>query len=306
MFKPLLVLVLLIVFFPGAAVATTYKVSGDKAGDVLSYTMKEGETLYDIARKADIGIVALLAANPEIDPADPEAGTAMKLPASHVLPDIPRKGIVINLAELRLFYFPDPNTVMTFPLSIGKDGWQTPTGSTKVLRKRKNPVWTPPPSLLAENPKLPRFMPAGPDNPLGAFALDLGWEGYLIHGTNQPLSIGKRVSHGCMRMYPEDIAALFAAVKVGAPVTVIDTPFKLGWQGDTLFLQVTPTQQQADEIAQDYEATPVVIPGIEDAIRRVAGKDATLDWNAIHAIIARHDGLLVAIAERGGGGTAQR
>lgn len=277
--------------------AATYTADGDVIGAVGHYTVRKEDNLYEIARRYDIGIVELLAANPGVAPWTPEAGTELTITTMHVLP-APRQGVVLNLAELRLFYFAGDNTVLTFPIGIGREGWQTPTGAAIIAKKRKNPAWIPPASIREENPALPDIIPAGPDNPLGAYALNLDWPSYAIHGTNRPYGVGKRSSHGCIRLYPEDIEALFNAVEIGEQVTVIDTPYKLGWQGDTLFLEVTPTQLQSDAIAEYRKPSPVSIPEIYEAIRQVEG-GVEINWYAVEEAIARRSGIPVAIGERG-------
>ena len=277
--------------------AATHSIDGDIIGSLQQYKVKEVDNLYAIARHFDIGIVELLAANPGVDVWEPKADTNLTITTSHVLPSVPHEGIVLNLSELRLFYFVDKQTVLTFPIGIGREGWQTPRGITKILRKRIHPIWTPPVSIRAVEPNLPESIPPGPDNPLGNYALDTGWRGVLIHGTNRPYGVGKRSSHGCIRLYPEDIEALFTVVKVGTSVTVIDMPYKLGWQGDTLFLEVTPTQNQADAIAEYRRPHPIDRPETYDAIRAAAG-DATIDWYNVDRTITEHSGIPVAIGSR--------
>ena len=282
-----------------AAAAATYTVNGDVVGEVTHYTVKPKETLYSIARHLDLGIVEVLAANPDIDPWTPEVGTKLDLPTAHILPDAPHEGIVINLSELRLFYFPDAQTVMTFPVGVGREGWQTPVGSTTVVKKRKDPAWIPPDSIRKENPKLPAIILPGPNNPLGQYALNLGWDGYRIHGTNRPAGVGKRSSHGCIRLYPEDIKLLFNEVKVGTPVKVIDVPFKLGWQNDVLFLEVSPTQERSDKIADYQVPPPLSIHGVHTAIRKAVGNArADVDWYAVDNAISDQDGIPIVVAKR--------
>ena len=173
------------------------------------------DTLPDIARRFNLGYEEIARANPGVDPWVPGEGREIVLPTQFVLPAAPREGLVINLAQLRVFYFPkvkegEPQTVITHPIGIGKVGWQTPEGSTKVTGKRTNPTWFPPASVRKEHKEagdpLPSKVPPGPDNPLGAHMMTLGWPSYLIHGTNKPYGVGLRSSHGCIRFYPEDIA----------------------------------------------------------------------------------------------------
>lgn len=277
--------------------AATYRPNGDIVGEVSYYTVHQEDNLYEIARRHDIGIVELLAANPGVDPWTPPEGTKLTLTTVHLLPPV-REGIVLNLSELRLFYFTKNGDVMTFPIGIGREGWQTPLGVTTVVRKRQNPSWVPPASIREENPDLPDMIPPGPDNPLGSYALYLGWERLLIHGTNRPYGIGKRSSHGCVRLYPEDIERLFDAVAVDTKVTVIDTPYKLGWHHDRLFLEVTPTQQQTDVIANYRRPFPLSIPELYDAIHRDVGDSAYIDWYAVDEAVSAHNGIPVAIGKR--------
>lgn len=167
------------------------------------------------------------------------------------------------------------------------------------MLKRKNPTWTPPPNIRAEDPRLPAVVPAGPNNPLGQFALSLGWPGYLIHGTTQPSSIGKPASHGCMRMYPEDVAVLFSMVEVGTSVTVVDTPVKLGWSSDDkLYLEVTPTQSQARALAGNRKPADEILSEAELILHNVEAQGVTIDWVTANAALQRHDGIPVVIGVR--------
>jgi L,D-transpeptidase ErfK/SrfK len=284
-------------FFSGETRAATYQIDGDVIGEVKHYTVRKEDNLYAIARRFDIGIVELLAANPGVDPWTPKPGTDLTLTTSHVLPAV-RHGIVLNLSELRLFYFADSSQVMSFPIGIGREGWETPIGQTSVVMKRKNPSWIPPESIREENPNLPDIVPAGPNNPLGQYALSLGLPGYAIHGTNRPYGVGKRSSHGCIRLYPEDIEVLFNEVSTGTPVTVIDTAYKLGWQGETLFLEVTPTQEQADIIAKYRRPFALNIPEVYAAIKKVAGNEVEVDWKIVDTVAAQHSGIPTAIGEK--------
>ncbi|MCC7259671.1 MAG: L,D-transpeptidase family protein [Alphaproteobacteria bacterium] len=268
-------------------------------GEIPPYRAGRDDNLYALSRRNDVGIVEMLSANPGIDPWMPRVGTAITIPTRFVLPPVPREGIVINLAELRLYYYPTDATVMTFPIGIGQEGWQTPTGATKIVKKRKDPEWRPPASIRAQKPELPEVVPAGPDNPMGAFALNLGWPSYAIHGTNRPYGIGRRSSHGCIRMYPEDIATLFAEVKEGTPVTVVDVPYKLGWYKDTLWLEVSPTQEQSDEIAQYMQPAHMSIPELYDAITAATeGYDAKINWYIAETVATQRTGVPTGIAWR--------
>ena len=221
----------------------------DVVGELQVIVARDEDTFLDIARAYDLGFDELEDANPGVDAWLPGAGTRIVLPTEFVLPDVPREGIVLNVGTKRLFYYPkpvkgQPRVVITHPVGIGREGWQTPIGTTKVVAKNKDPVWTVPASIrrehAAEGNPLPARVGPGPDNPLGAYAMRLGFPSYLIHGTNKPDGIGMRVSHGCVQLFPEDIESLFAQVPVGTPVRIINEPQLLGWRGDNLYLEVHP------------------------------------------------------------------
>lgn len=257
----------------------------DTVGQLYSYTVQKKENLYDIARRYDIGTAALVAANPGVSPHKPKPGTKLLLPTMQVMPDAAREGIVINLAERRLYFFGADGKALSFPVAVGKKDWETPTGATKIYRKRKNPVWTPTDSIRAENPNLPEKIGPGPDNPLGDRAMDLGWPGYLIHGTNSPRSIGRAGTHGCVRMYTEDVEKLFDLVEKGTSVTVVNEIYKLGWWQDKLLLQVLPTAAKE----QDSLGTRIY-----ESARAMAGT-RKLDWQAVDIAIKNHNGIPVIL-----------
>ncbi|KTC78694.1 L,D-transpeptidase family protein [Legionella cincinnatiensis] len=220
--------------------------TGDVVGE-LQYTLTEGlETIDEIGKRFDVGYHELVRANPHIDPRRTlAANSRLIIPSQYILPHVPRKGIVINLAEYRLYYFPEnENVVLTFPIGIGRKGWKTPLGVTKIVAKVANPKWRPTKNLRVEAEKngdfLPEEFPSGPYNPLGQYALRLGWPTFLIHGTNRQDGIGTRVSAGCIRMYPDDIELLFRSVPVGTQVRIINQPVKTGKQDGQVVLQVYP------------------------------------------------------------------
>ena len=195
------------------------------------------DTLSDLARAYGLGYDELIAANPGVDPWLPGENAPVLLPTQFVLPAVPREGIVLNIATKRLFYFPavpegQPTIVKTFPIGIGRVGWETPLGITTVLAKAKDPHWYVPLSVRREHAELgdplPSVIPPGPENPLGHRVLKLEMPGYLIHGTNQPYGVGMRVSHGCVRLYPENIEYLYELVEIGEPVNIINEPFLMG------------------------------------------------------------------------------
>jgi L,D-transpeptidase ErfK/SrfK len=218
----------------------------DVIGAITMVPARAQDTLLDIARRHGLGYEDIVRANPDVDTWLPGEGTEVILPTRFVLPPGPRRGIILNLAEYRLYYFPEPadgerGVVMTYPMSIGRMDWETPLGKTTIISKVTDPAWYPPESIRAEHAadgrSLPRIVPAGPDNPLGKHAMRLGLPGYLIHGTNRPSGVGMRVTHGCVRMYPEDIDYLFNQVAVNMPVRIINEPVKLGWDGDLLVME---------------------------------------------------------------------
>jgi len=257
--------------------------SSDIIGENKYYQVKEGDTLLEIARLHDLGFIELVSANPGVDPWIPEAGRTILLPTQHILPDGPRRGIVINRTELRLYYFDDrAGETITYPIGIGREGRETPLGSTTIAAKRVNPTWTPPPSIRAERPELPVTMPPGPENPLGFFAMNLGWQNYVIHGTNKPYGIGRRVSSGCIRLYPEDIEKLFDEIEIGTPVTVVDQAVKLGWADGELYMEIHPTVAEGDQLEEKGWYSPTPVPGLKDYILAIAGKhSARIDWPAV-------------------------
>jgi len=268
----------------------------DVIGAPASYVTREEDTLLDIAKDRDLGYVEIRAANPGIDPWLPGAGRTVILPSQHVLPDAPRRGIVINLAELRLYYYPLHGEPQTFPIGIGGEGKETPVGRTVVADKRAHPVWIPTKSEHEENPDLPASVGPGPDNPMGDYALYLGWKGYAMHGTNKPYSIGRRDSHGCIRLFPDDIAWLYRAVAPQTPVAVVDQPAKVGWIDDELYLEVHPTQADADALEAEGAPRSTEAIDADDLVVKAAGGDAPrLDWYTIHLAETRRDGIPVQI-----------
>ena len=215
-------------------------------GAIGAYEAKSSEVLLDVARHYDLGYVDFMAANPGADPWGPKDGQHIVIPNFFILPDAPRVGIVINLAERRLYYYPrGGKTVETYPAGLAVDARSTPLGVTRVVLKEKGPVWVPPPSIRKERPELPAFIGPGPDDPLGDYALRLGWPRYLIHGTNKPDSVGRNVSHGCLHIYPEDIERMFNEVPVGTPVRSVNQPVGAAWLDDgRLYVVVHPARNR--------------------------------------------------------------
>ncbi len=275
--------------------------TGDIIGEMHDYTTwSENEDLLDIARGDELGLIELMVANPGVDPWLPSRGVQLTLPTMHILPEGPRKGIVINTADLRLYYYDAEDGYFSYPLGVGRDGYLTPTGTTKIVRKKDHPSWYLTPSEIRDHPELPRVVPPGEDNPLGEYALYLGWPSYLIHGTNTPWGIGRRTSRGCIRMYPEDIEWLFEKVPVGTPVTVVNQPVKLGWKDGELYIEVQPSTQQVDTMEETSKSPPPPDPfplaQAADRIIAKAGEDAErLDWPAIERALADRQGYPIRI-----------
>lgn len=275
----------------------------DVVGHVQVTVARHEDTLPDIARRFNVGYEEILRANPGVDPWLPGVGTRVVLPTRFVLPDAPRVGLVLNLASMRLFYYPPrkdkqaPVEVVTHPIGIGKVGWQTPEGRTKIVSRVKDPSWTPPLSVRREHAKdgdpLPAKVPPGPDNPLGRHMLRLGWPSYLIHGTNKAYGVGMRVSHGCIRLYPEDIAQLFDAVAINTPVTVVNQPYLLGWDGGVLFVQAYGPLED-DERSWEHGPLGLRKKGERSKSplwKRIVAEDAHVNWERAREISQKPRGL---------------
>ena len=282
--------------------------TGNVVGELQVTKAQAEDTLPDIARRFNLGYEEIVRANPGVDPWLPGDGTEIVLPTQFVLPDAPRKGLVINLAALRVYYFPPhqdgkPQQVITHPIGIGKVGWSTPEGVTKVTSKRKDPVWTPPLSVRKEHKEngdpLPARVPPGPDNPLGAYMMTLGWPSYLVHGTNKPYGVGMRSSHGCIRLYPEDIALLFNDIPIGTEVRVVNQPLVYGWHADNLYVQVFPALE--DDSGKTSQAGPAPLnAAISDHLGEQATQhNAVADLDLVNTLAVERRGVSVPVSKRG-------
>jgi L,D-transpeptidase ErfK/SrfK len=263
--------------------------SQDLVGRLAITRTRSEDTLIDLAPALGVGYVELLAANPGIDPWLPPDDARLLVPNARLLPSAPREGIVVNLGDLRLYYFEKGAPVRAYPIGIAKDGYATPQGVTRVKAKRENPPWIPGSSARRDDPSLPARVPPGPDNPLGAHALYLAWPQYLIHGTNDPRGVGRHSSRGCIRLYPDDMAELYARVEPGAPVRVVNEPVKLGWVGGELYLEVNPDSEQSLRLDETGKLEAASIPAdLREQVTRAAGKQATrIDWALVERV-ARH------------------
>ncbi len=277
-------------------------------GELQVTQSRQEDTLADIARRFDLGYDEVLRANPGVDPWLPGDGTTIILPTQFVIPDGPREGILVNVAAMRLFYFPKaakgaPRTVVTYPIGIGKIGWATPIGSTKIVSKRKGPMWTPPASVRKEHAAngdpLPARVPPGPDNPLGAYAMNLGWPSYLMHGTNKPPGVGMRASHGCIRLYPEDIESLFGKVAVGTKVTVVNQSLLAAWQAGNLYVQSFPVPVEGE----DDSKAPAPVPYDEKAAALLQGlaeeHGASINTPLAEVAVTQSRGITVPVSRQG-------
>lgn len=300
-------LVALLPLAPPALAADTYVLppEGESlVGEPQEALAGHEDTLLDLARRHGLGYEEIVNANPGIDPWLPGQGTRIRLPKQRVLPDAPREGIVINLPEHRLYYYPvpkpgEPRTVVSFPVSIGKMDWNTPLGTTRISMKIRNPTWTPPESVRQEHLKngevLPRVVPAGPDNPLGLFAMRLAIPGgaYMIHGTNKPAGVGMQVTHGCMRLYPEDIELLFGMVSEGTPVRIVNQPQKVGWSQGKLYTEVHPPLVSVDNriVAPDASALSRLVA------QQAVARPALVRWAVAEDVFEAAVGVPAPVAE---------
>ena len=220
-------------------------------GKISRLILTNDETLIELAREYDVGYNEIIEANKNIDPWVPGKNAGIVLPTAWLLPELLEKGILINLAELRLYYFfsvQESRYVKTYPLGIGRQGFNTPTGNYRITFKTRDPVWKVPEASRLANPELPLYVPPGPDNPLGGFWLQLSIDTYGIHGTNRPYGIGRNVSQGCIRLYPEDIEDLYGYVKPGTVVKIIDEPVKVGRHKDNVYIEVHRADRSESEI----------------------------------------------------------
>lgn len=269
---------------------------GDIIGEYYTVTVENPEdTLIDIARRHNIGYEEIRMANPDVSLWVPGEGTEVVIPARYILPPAPREGVVVNLSELRLYYYPadKPGIVETYPVSVGREEFATPVGITRTTVKVKDPAWAPPASMRREAAErgepAPSIVPPGPDNPLGRHAILLAMPSYLIHGTNRPDGVGMRVSRGCIRMYPEDIESLYERLPSGTQVNLMDAPFKAGWAADgTLFVQSYP---QLEENVGDFEP---LLNAIE-RVSELADEQAEIDYEQVKRAVEAPDGRFVAL-----------
>jgi L,D-transpeptidase ErfK/SrfK len=281
----------------------------DLVGVVQVTTSTKEDTLSDIARRFNVGYEEIVRANPGVDPWLPGDGKQIVVPSQFIIPDGPREGIVINVPQMRIFYFPpakkgEPQYVYTHPIGIGRVGWATPQGTTKVVRRQKDPTWRPTASILKEHrengEELERVIGPGPDNPLGRYAFYLGWPSYMIHGTNKPAGVGLRSSHGCIRLYPEDIKELFEMAPVGTKVRVVNEPFVFGWQNDTLYLQALNVLEDDPRDWKKAQKKLVSKSLGADIQKELKKRKEEVNWDLVSTIAHAPRGIPLPISGSGG------
>jgi L,D-transpeptidase ErfK/SrfK len=291
---------------PVATERFTLSPGQDVVGVVQIVTAGKDDTLTDIARRFNVGYEEILRANPKVDPWLPGEGREIVVPSQFILPDAPRTGIVINIPAMRIYYYPpvkhgERQVVLTHPIGIGKVGWRTPEGVTRIVRRQKDPTWRVPESVRKEHHEngedLEPVIGPGPDNPLGKYAFYLQWQSYLIHGTNKPAGVGLRSSHGCIRLYPEDIEQFFNLVPIGTEVRVVNQPFVFGWRDGQLYLQ--PYDVLEDDTrdwskAQKKLLTRSLAARLQQQLR---AHHEQVDWNLVSTLTLHPRGLPVAITE---------
>lgn len=260
-------------------------------GELKTSPVQAGETLMDIALRERLGYDLIANSNRRIDPWNPSEGEIVLLPFKSILPAGAKPGININLAELRLFHImQQPNelwTVNTYALGVGRDGRETPEGEFQIVIKKEQPDWRVPDGLRESDPSLPRIVPPGPENPLGAHWMGISAPGYGIHGTNRPYGVGRRISYGCLRMYPQDVAKLFDLVEPGTPVVISYQPVKAAWDGDQLFLEVHPDYLQRIEHPFQHALTVISRTGWPGEIDYSRVKEVVSEQRSWPQIIGR-------------------
>lgn len=266
-------------------------------GEVRIVKAQYEDTFADIGTANDLGYSEMVAANPGVDPWLPGAGTEVILPTRFILPPGPREGVVINLAEYRLYYYPKgKDLVYTYPLGVGREGWGSPLGETQITGKIENPAWYPPASIRKEHAEagdpLPAVVPPGPDNPLGPVKMTLGFKGYLIHGSNRKFGIGMQVSHGCFRMFNDNAVEFAKMIPVGTKVRIIDEPYKFGTSAGRVYLEAHSPLREDDKVGSVVDKHAALVNKLLKADLPV---QLRLDWGLVREVVAAEDGLPVDV-----------
>ena len=273
--------------------------SSDIIGKEVKYTVREKETLIDIARKFDISFADIMSANGRIDPWLPKKNRKILIPNRHIMPSVKRDGIIINLGDLRIYFYKNHLLIGTYPIGIGRSGWETPLGLAEVIEKKTDPFWIPPDSVREEDPSLPKIVAPGEDNPLGTRAIYLSMPSYLIHGTNKPYGVGMKVSHGCIRMYPEHVERFYDLVQIGTKVNIIDQPIKAGWDNEELYIEVHSLPKYvAEDKTINANDRKNFYPLATQVVQRAAGtKIVHVDWDNVFKAVIEAKGIPVKITK---------
>ena len=289
--------ILLLVFF----IILKYNLHSSELIDIIGhikyYKTKSDETLIDIARSNNLAFPEIMSANTVLnDPWVVEAEQHILLPNRHLLPNVKREGIVVNKGDLRLYYFSKDQKIYSYPIGIGRGDWETPTGEAIITGKKKYPYWTVPESILEEEPHWPKVVKPGPQNPLGSRAIYLSMPGYLLHGTNKPWGVGMKVSHGCIRLYPEGIETLYELVADGEKVQIIDQQVKSGWEKDVLYLEVHSMHPYGLEDKALIENNLRLLPQATLSLQKTAKHHiAEIDWKIVVRIVKTASGIPEAV-----------
>ncbi len=292
-----------VALFALAAPVSAQTYNKDYVGKMEVYRADYEDTLVHLARKYGLGFVEMRAANPKLDPWIPGPGARVVIPSQSILPDAPRSGIVLNLAEMKLYLFEKPGEApIVYSISPGREGLNTPVGQTTVTGKKENPTWTPTDRMRKEDPTLKVSYGPGPDNPLGTHALYLGWPQMRIHGTNKPYAIGRRASSGCIRMYPEAIRDIYNRVPVGTKITSVDQPVKVGWIDDKMYVEVSPTQDQSLRVEElgEFKSYEITAEDMKRITAKAGSLSDRIDWEAVRKAVREHRGYPVPVLDRKG------
>lgn len=298
MLKSRLIYILLLIaanYVPTAGGLTfTIPANSNIVGKLQTTKVKRGQSLGEIGRQFDVGVYEMIEANPNLNPWEPLVEATVIIPTEFILPAGERQGIVINLAEMRIYYFnTKQNLVTTHPIGIGKKGWNTPLGQLHIIQKVANPSWRPPSSIKADHAMrgdiLPEVVPPGPDNPLGKYSMRLSIPTYLIHGTNKPGGIGFRSTSGCIRLLPEDIETLYPQIAVGTTVRIIHTPYKFGHRGKDIFLEAH------QPLSEHYHATNSSTTMLRQALAEAALGNVNINWQQAQKSIEQAKGYPVPV-----------
>lgn len=265
--------------------------NGNVIGQIQHATVQPGDSLATIAMRYNVGGYEMVEANPGVNYERPRPGSTLIVPSRYVLPDAPRSGIVINIAEMRMYhYHPDGVHVSTYPVGVGQEGWNTPLGKTTITKKRPNPTWVVPDSIMANHLEkgliIPKVKPPGPDNPLGEYAMNTGFTSIVIHGTPFPKAVGVRSSHGCIRMTNENVGELYNRVKVGTPVNIVHQPTKIGSVGDKIYMEAHVPISKELYLADFKDVNQLI-----NKVTEKTGKKFSIEWREVNRLQHKANGI---------------